>query len=97
MPSWITGIIVSYLVNAISHLGTSVNWAGITTALDNEIGKAPHWLQALLLPEVPMVIGVLKAALADTADLDAIVADVVSGNYAKVLTDIEAVFTKVAA
>lgn len=96
MPSWLSTLLVPFILKALTGLTGAVKWDQIIATVVSDLTSSglPTWLIGLLTPFVQKVASIFQAALADTADEAKVVTDLAAGNYAQALADIEALVVK---
>ena len=98
MGNIVKGIVVHWLLNQLANAANGVNWDNVKTEVKAKIDAAvpSQFLDKPLNDIVDEVVDAVAAAAQDQADLDALVNDCASANWAKALVDLEALLGKVA-
>lgn len=95
MGNWILQMVINFVLNQLSNFSGTINWAGIKTSLEAYVDKfLPSWLDPSVNTIIDNAVDAIAAALADSADLAAIVADLQAKDWGKALADLEALLQK---
>jgi hypothetical protein len=94
--NWIVSAAVMFLLKEVAAWDSSANWADVKTKVDGAINDhLPVFAQEGVDQVANTVVDCASAALADTADLQKCASDVLAGNTAQALADLEALLAKV--
>lgn len=94
--NWIITAAVMFVLKEVSAWDASTNWDTVKANVDQAVNDhLPPFSQAGVDQVVNGVVDCVAAALADTADLQKCASDVIAGNTAQALADLEALLAKV--
>lgn len=97
MANWILQLIINFVLTQLASFGTNINWGDIKTKANTFVNSfLPSFLQPSVDGLVDGAVDAIAAALADSADIGLIISDLAAQNWAKALSDLEAMLEKLA-
>lgn len=87
MPTWIVNMVVAFVLRQVSKYAGSTDWEKVKADALARVAKVvPAALMPTVTDVVDAVVDVVAAALADTEDLNKVVALVIAGDMAGAVT-----------
>lgn len=95
IANWVIQLVISYIIRQLDSFGAATDWAALKKDFELQVDALlPAWAQALVNPVIDDAVDVLKAALADTADLQTVLVALASKDWQAALATLEALLQK---
>lgn len=95
MTNWILQLVITFVLNQLSKIGTSVSWSVLKSEADAWVkAHFPDFMQAFIEKSLDGALDTVVAALGDSVDLQLIVDDLTSQDWSKAVADLEMMLAK---